>query len=306
MKRKIVPGIALDRSEEGYEFFAQCLDEMLFEYTLDSFKPPSHNASTLVSEVLDVIDDIEEELIEKTNLAHLLEELRSIISSDRLAKDLISLDYERILNECTADHLAQTKARISLLGTALNAKRYMDGCVTLLSSLTEKGLEKDRIRQTTRCWMASLLRAGYTRRYTNERLTYCFFSKAFEAERCSKRLEAFFASFSMTSQKYEVTFSGSPLFKTFSEGCSKLGLNVAKVPPADIVGSDLEKLAVHSSGRVYLTLPSVEAVDPYAARKHGEEVIDIITNIFSIFHHTTLPVWSEQASVKAHGQVSAI
>src|SRR5687767_1305330 len=119
MKKKIVPNLANDRSEEGYEFFAQCLDEMLFELTFDSFKPPSHNASTLTYEILLIIDDIEEDLLDSGNFEHLREELRAVISTDHIAKKLISLDYDRILNECHADHLTQAKARISLIAAAL-------------------------------------------------------------------------------------------------------------------------------------------------------------------------------------------
>jgi hypothetical protein len=59
----------------GLVFFAQRLDELLFDYTLDSYKPSALNASSLSIEALAVISGIEKGEIEAANLDPVLDEL---------------------------------------------------------------------------------------------------------------------------------------------------------------------------------------------------------------------------------------
>jgi hypothetical protein len=77
---------------EGLLFFVQRLDEMLFDYTLDSYNPPALNVPFLCIESLKTIDDIEEGVIDQNNLKHLLEELQWSLENDYASKNIIELD----------------------------------------------------------------------------------------------------------------------------------------------------------------------------------------------------------------------
>ncbi len=56
-------------------FFAQRLDELFFDYTLDTYKPPALNSVFLCKEAIRLITDIENDLIDVANLNYVLDEL---------------------------------------------------------------------------------------------------------------------------------------------------------------------------------------------------------------------------------------
>lgn len=56
-------------------YFAQLLDELFFDFTLDTYKPSAMNSSLLCEEALKVIEEINNGNIKKPNLQHVLDEL---------------------------------------------------------------------------------------------------------------------------------------------------------------------------------------------------------------------------------------
>lgn len=72
--RNLKKWTAPDQSKELI-YFAQLLEEMLFDYSLDTYKPSALNTSLLCREALYVIEDIESGVIKRPNLDHVLEEL---------------------------------------------------------------------------------------------------------------------------------------------------------------------------------------------------------------------------------------
>ena len=57
---------------EGLLFFANIIDEMTFNYTLDSFKASVHNVFSLMRESIQTIDDIQDETIKNGSLPPIL------------------------------------------------------------------------------------------------------------------------------------------------------------------------------------------------------------------------------------------
>jgi len=73
-------------------YFAQLLDELLFDYSLDTYKPSAMNTSLLVAEGLSVISAVEDGIIDKANLAHIMDELSENLKRDPVADELLTLD----------------------------------------------------------------------------------------------------------------------------------------------------------------------------------------------------------------------
>ena len=69
---------------ENLLFFANLIDEMTFNYTLDSFKASVHNIFSLMRECLITIKDIQTETIKKGALHPIIDEIK-----DSLTKDFI-------------------------------------------------------------------------------------------------------------------------------------------------------------------------------------------------------------------------
>ena len=58
----------------GLLFFAQLFHEMLFDYTLDTFKAPALNTPLLCEELLVTIKHVKKDNIDKNNISAILEE----------------------------------------------------------------------------------------------------------------------------------------------------------------------------------------------------------------------------------------
>ena len=86
----------LSENTKGLLFFAQTLEEMLFHYGHDSLKVPALNFRFLCVEIINTIEKIEENVIDKANLKPLFEELKDSFEKDPVIKDLYGDKFENI------------------------------------------------------------------------------------------------------------------------------------------------------------------------------------------------------------------
>lgn len=56
-------------------YFAQLIDELLFDFSLDTYKPSAMNSSLLCVEALEVFKEVEDGNIKRPNFQHVLDEL---------------------------------------------------------------------------------------------------------------------------------------------------------------------------------------------------------------------------------------
>ncbi|HDR1892148.1 TPA: hypothetical protein QB628_000993, partial [Pasteurella multocida] len=83
-------------NKNNFVFFAQLLEEMLFDYTLDTYKPSILNIHSLIEEALEVINEVENGNIKSPNISHVLDELISNLEKDIIAQNLITLPKNEI------------------------------------------------------------------------------------------------------------------------------------------------------------------------------------------------------------------
>lgn len=110
---------------DGFVFCIQRLDELLFDYTIDSYKPRALNAPSLCLELMNAIDEVENGNIDKNNIKYIIDELKSAVKQDNVAKSLISanIDYFTEYNEDSS--LTNLKLKISVLERSLERYRYI-------------------------------------------------------------------------------------------------------------------------------------------------------------------------------------
>src|SRR5690606_20567323 len=84
---------------EGLLFFAQTVDEMLFEYTLDSYKPMALNCRLLCIECISTIGEIKDGYMPKKNLQSVLEELKWSLERDIAAKNILGKKFKFYINQ---------------------------------------------------------------------------------------------------------------------------------------------------------------------------------------------------------------
>ena len=77
-------------------YFSQLLDELMYEFSLDTYKPSAMNTSLLCKEALQTIHEIDIGNIKRPNLQHILDELSENLKNDLVANELITIDIQGI------------------------------------------------------------------------------------------------------------------------------------------------------------------------------------------------------------------
>jgi hypothetical protein len=164
MKFRTLKNWSNPREQEGLVFFAQLLEELLFDYSLDTYKPSAMNTSTLCREALGLIRDIEDELIDEANLSHVVKEFIYNLKRDEVAKALLDIDVEticsRLENEGCSIHEKRTLLEIAF--SQIKPVLYKKRAEETLANAVQNGNEKNRIRSLTRSYVTTLISIGYS------------------------------------------------------------------------------------------------------------------------------------------------
>lgn len=130
-------------NSKGLIFVAQLIDELLFDFTLDTYKPSAMNTSLLVIEAINTIQAIETGSIKRPNLKHILDELCESLERDKVAHALLSVDFSGIKSilKNPKSTISSVTTTVDLLNRQIPLKRYkekMKNCFPMKLSATKK------------------------------------------------------------------------------------------------------------------------------------------------------------------------
>ncbi|GAI63401.1 unnamed protein product, partial [marine sediment metagenome] len=147
---------------EGLLFFAQLIEELLFNYTIDTYKISTLNLHTLCQELDGTIFDIESGVVRDKAIKPVIEELSDKLISDPVATYLlkdIRDEYISSINKYTA--LAGIKVKANLLLNQLD-KKYLDRTKILLEEVIVDGKRKRDIISLANSFLIELINMGYS------------------------------------------------------------------------------------------------------------------------------------------------
>lgn len=235
MKYRILSKWTDPVASEGLVFFAQLLEELLFDYSLDTYKPSAMNSSTLCIEARRLIRDIEDDVIDKNNLDHVLKELVLNLRKDPIAKSLLTIKIESLANkfENKDTPIQEVAILIEVLYSLINLKAYKDRTEHLLIQAVKLPKEKDLIRSLTRSYVTTLINCGYSTRflYPTAR-TFFYWSK--QKITSPEYLKDFFKIVAGVSQNYTAVFRVNSLFDEIKDSCQALDIEVTSVLNNDL------------------------------------------------------------------------
>lgn len=271
-------------------FFAQLLDEMLFNYTLDSYKTPALNTNTLCSEALSIISEIKRDVISKGALNSVIEELVYNLKTDLISEEIfgVQLDFyiKKLRNQSDLESVAST---ILLIRQAFQSNQFLNKIVEHLRTKIIENKEKEKIFKLARIYITELVNKGYDRNYIYNRVNNFFFNKT--KIKSISQLDDFLSQFDFTKQKYKVTFFATRLFHEIREASKSMGL---------IVTDTIDETGLHPKIKAYIsniktkklfvTIES-EAFDYYSAFLNAERIIEKVACLFNFFHHKNRLVW---------------
>ena len=284
------------QNQEGLLFFSQIIDESLFDYSLDSYKPQALNTRLLCIEALQTISHIDNGLIKKPNLRSIIEELKWSLQSDLAAKFILDDKYEHYISRLNIhSNTNNLKNVIELLYEHLNERNYLETIKNLLIDKIPDAREKEDIYSLTHVLLTELINYGYSPGYIY------YFNNKFFFNRNSKVSDTdpsnFFNNFSFKGKKFKVIYKGDKLFTEFSE--------FAKDFKIEFVEEKSGLKGIKSNGfikskkknEVFIICNEVESLDEVSARLESELPITKIANLFTFYHHENRPLISDKALI---------
>ena len=278
---------------DGLLFFAQIIDEMLFTYTLDTYKPLALNSRLLCIEALDTIDEIQNGYIPKKNIQSVLEELKWSLSSDTAAKKLLGSKFDLYLSKIKPNDtkLQETKSIVHFIYNALKGRIYLNQIQEILKELVKDGKNKAKIIALTGSFLSELLNYGYHPNHLYYQNFNFFFNstKRTNIKDCDE-INDFFKIFDFKEDEYTVVFLGSIIFRSFRNTLNSFNIVVTKNYNCfSKIPEDLAFKESRKEDESFVICSKVNGLDHHSARKSVEMLLARISSIFNFYHHKEKP-----------------
>ena len=286
------------KNQIGLLFFSQIVDEALFDYTLDSYKPQALNSRLLCVEALQTFDHIKQGLIKKPNLRHIIDELIWSMSNDIALKILVGDKYDRFVeNLKKCDNLDRNlRNTINLLYHYLDGQKYLEKIKELLVIKVPVNKEKEDIYFLTKNYLTELINYGYTPSYIYYH-TRLYFNNT-SSKVADKTPENFFKLFDFKGKKFTVVYKVSKVFQEFKALGSVMKFEIAdNYSNPSLKNSELEFIKTKTKDELFVITSEFEALDEVKARMISEVPLSKIANLFSFYHHKERPYISDEALV---------
>ena len=281
---------------DGTVFFAQLAQELLFDYSIDTYKPSAMNTSTLCLEGLNLIKDIENEDIDPSNLKHVLNEFIFNLKKDEVSKSLLIIKPETICATLENEHCSIQEKRtvLEIAYTQIGRKKYKEKTESLLLDAINNGKEKNRIRSLARSYITTLLSIGYSSKYLDLTFTK-FFYRGEKRIKETDSLKTLFKLVDSELQKYTAIFKANKIFHEIKASCEIFDITITENLEDDLLESAQSKNFELEDNQVYLIVNEFKAMDVFSARKRSERRIETISTLTSLFHHKEIPDWQSNA-----------
>ncbi|WP_434987474.1 hypothetical protein [Pseudomonas protegens] len=283
-----------DNREEskGLIYVAQIIDELLFDYTLDTYKPSAMNTALLIKEAVDTIKAIDAGVVMKPNLPHILSELCENLKSDAVVSELLSVDIggvtSTLLNTKSPDGSVATVIELLLRQIPLAAYKKMNE--KLLIAELEGGQDRSKLRQLTRSYITTLLNYGYSAKYI-QKTSQQYFHYSTDRITSNDAIIGYFENFSRPLVDFHVAYKAPSYFAEFSDAAKRLGIEV--LTNLDNSAITQEELRLHKiqigANEVLLLMSEIKGKEPQKVKIHADKKVEIIQTLIGLYHHKESP-----------------
>lgn len=282
----------------NFIFFAQILEEMLFNYTIDTYKPSVMDTNLLIDEALKVIAEVENGNINEGNIKHVIDELCNTLDKDMVANELIPLPKKQIFSilKDPKSNTNKVKNILRILGNSTNNIVYHK---KLEEKITKKITDNDNnfgiIRLLARSYITSLISHGYHPYFIRKTMLDFFWNGSGVISSCDS-VKEFFSKFSFKEKKYTVYVVVDKIF-TLYESMEWLKFSSYEELPENIKSYKYNTFLNISNNEVFCIFTEVANIDPYSAWHGMENFLQLSANLINIFHHKKKPVWQNKVIV---------
>jgi hypothetical protein len=273
----------------GLVFVAQLIDELLFEYTLDTYKPSAMNASLLVIEAMSTIKAIESGTIRRPNLKHILDELCENLDKDDVAKELLTVELKgvkAVLKDPKSND-SSVSTTVELLKNQLRLDVYIKKNQELLILEVCENQSPPALRTLTRSYITSLLNFGFSAKYI-QKVSQRFFFYSKNRISGNEAIRDYLELFSAEAKEYNVIYRAPKYLSAFKLAGDHLGIKVTDSLEEFKVPLNRYNFGLRNN-ETYLLVPKTESKDLYFAKSISDRKIEQFQTLIGLYHHKEAP-----------------
>ena len=291
MKKHDVSHWILDSKIEGMLYFAQRINEMLFDYTLDTHKGRMYNSLILCIEALISIKQIEKGAIKDANIKYIIEELNWSLKQDTVIKYILADDFDVIIPLLVSNKPSDIKSILELISVRVTPAKYEAVCRDLLikAILDNKKIAIDSYLES---WLCIIKFMGYSEEYIYNTVNNYFFGTDHTINRV-EYLYGFFDHINFEHKSYDVyVIVHDSLVHIISQSNLNDNITCDVVLPESISSKKKRSFNLKRKGHKHLKIIKVtthKSLDIYSAYENVRYQITSILNLFAFFHHKSRP-----------------
>ncbi|WMJ23348.1 hypothetical protein RBG61_01415 [Paludicola sp. MB14-C6] len=215
MKYSLPKNKIIDFQNDGILYFAQRLEEMLFDYSIDLYRMPLLNTHSLMQEYCGMANKVNAGEVTDFQRNIIFDELIESFKNDIVIKECWGLDnIDRVCKSFGSSSQQIKDHTISYLYSTLNNHRYYSWCVKTIKKYSSQPKQKKKLESAIRCFLPELISLGYDADYIYNKVKHCFFGKEILDMNC---MDNFFNVFDFKMHKYNVYFSVSAIASQFKD-----------------------------------------------------------------------------------------
>lgn len=290
-----IEGWKIDASTDGLLYFAQRMNELLYDFTLDSNKYYALNSTSLIKETLSIFEQVQKEFISDKHLEEVVDELNNSVKNDLVVKKVLGDEYSIYLPIKNLEDKDDFRLKLEILSNrityAINIQTSKEMIIEAVTKNNKRSLDFLINNFTTSC-----ISYGYDSSHMYHVVNEFFFNGD-NSISSSERCKEFFDRFDLIKKHYTVVFKVSSSFNEIKETCSKFNVSVR----ANLLKAQHEiannQFKSQKEFKDFLTCEKITAMDERSAKNIAESRVKRIANLFTYFHHKTPPLWGEYALV---------
>lgn len=279
-------------------YFAQILEEMLFDFSLDTYKSSVMNTGLLCAEALQTLKQIEAGNIKVPNIRHVTAELCANFEKDPVAQSLVPLPFSAFVPSLKNPKtpLKELQNVLELLEVQLTPSRYRSRNEELLVAEIVGRQSISEVRRLARSYMTTLVSMGFGQEHLRDKtLDFFYFGK--DRINGPEAVEDFFALFPKDRTEFTVIFRVDAVFEHVAKAFAPTGLEITKQLPPELDLSSFPSFSSSGSQKLYAIVPKVSARDVHSARSNAEGLLKLCSTFLSLFHHKKDPSWLPECIV---------
>lgn len=298
MKFRSLHNWVLSDDVVGLLYFAQRMDELLFDFSLDSFKPPALNPVSLCSEAIDYIKDVEGGEVDIAGLSPILDELKYIISNDPISKGLLELPLEQYVLSSDETPIDQKKLRLEVLRRTLDSELFFINTVEYLSKAVQEN-KKKHIGHAAKMLVSIMISQGMSKTYLYKQTQDYFFSGTSSKGKISSPTDIikYLELIAPIHHEFDVFFLVSEEILLVKDSLHRFRIKILDSLPENLRDFGGENNFIPDKGEVLVEITEIRGFDCYSVRQEAERRIDTLRDLFTLYFHRCEMKWRDETLI---------